>query len=92
MDEGGQRFHPSMLPATNDNEGIIEALRREADQAEASAKRLRELANALENGTGAFLPDSVTLGTFIFHLSSLFRKSPLDWLVISSTILHSKSR
>ena len=46
-----QRFHAPIITHPTGNEGIVEFLRREADQAEASAKRLRELANALDGGT-----------------------------------------
>jgi len=46
-----QRFHAPIITHTTGNEGIVDFLRREADQAEASAKRLRELANALDGGT-----------------------------------------
>ena len=49
MDE--QRFNPPPLPQTNGNESIVEALRREADHAEATAKRLRELAQAIESSS-----------------------------------------
>jgi hypothetical protein len=64
MDEQQQqRFHPPVIPQTNGNESIVEVLRREADQAEATAKRLRELANALESGSGTFLSENCSLGT-----------------------------